>query len=107
MVALWNRAGHYIFALWFLSLFFFYLFSSINLSMQSEIGAGLKCAVRGSLKIQDAKNWQKFPSGHHRTTLLGYVFATKARINNRKNLLSSNISSTRPPQYGELRPTSG
>jgi len=29
MVAVWNRAGHYIFALWFLS---FYLFSSPNLS---------------------------------------------------------------------------
>jgi len=37
-----------------------------------------------------AKNW---PAGHHRTTLLGYIFATEARIDNRKkNLLSSNIS---------------
>ena len=33
MVALWNRADHYIFILWFLSsIFFFYLFSSPNLS---------------------------------------------------------------------------
>ena len=32
-VALWNRADHYIFILWFLlSLFFFFLFSSPNLS---------------------------------------------------------------------------
>jgi len=30
MVALWNRADHYIFILWFLSIF--YLFSSSNLS---------------------------------------------------------------------------
>ena len=30
MVAIWNRADHYIFALWFLSIFFF--FSSPNLS---------------------------------------------------------------------------
>jgi len=30
MVALWNRADHYIFVLWFLSFFFF--FSSPNLS---------------------------------------------------------------------------
>jgi len=37
---------------------------------------------------------KKSPSGHHRTTLSGYVFATNASINNRKkNLLSSNISS--------------
>jgi len=40
---------------------------------------------------------QKSPSGHHRTTLSRYIFATKARIDNRKkNLLSSNMSSTRP-----------
>jgi len=34
MAALWNEAGHYIFALWFLLLssFFFLLFSSPNLS---------------------------------------------------------------------------
>jgi len=31
---------------------------------------------------------------HHRTTLSGYVFATKARIDNRKNILSINISPT-------------
>ena len=40
---------------------------------------------------------KKSPSGHHRTTLSGYIFPTKARIDNRKkNLLSSNISSTCP-----------
>jgi len=27
---------------------------------------------------------QKSPSGHHRTTLSRYIFATKARIDNRK-----------------------
>ena len=33
--------------------------------------------------------------GHHRTTSLGYIFASKARIDNqKKNLLSSNVSST-------------
>ena len=40
---------------------------------------------------------KKSPSGHHPTTLSGYIFATKACIDNRKkNLLSSNISSTCP-----------
>jgi len=43
--------------------------------------------------MQDAK---KSPSTHHRTTLSGYIFATKAHINNRKNFLSSNISSICP-----------
>jgi len=73
MVALWNRADHYIFALWFLlsSSFFF---SSPNLSRRrldvchtSTHGvdlvrisdAGLKRAARGSLKIQDAKKSPK------------------------------------------------
>jgi len=103
MAALWNRAGHYIFALWFLS-FFFLLFSSPNLSARrldvyhtSTHGvarienACLKCAACGSLEMQDAK---KSPSGHHRTILSGHIFATKARIDNRKKLLNSNTSST-------------
>ena len=75
MAALWNRAGHYIFALWFLvSIFFFLFFSSPNLSHRrldvyhtSAHGvalvqisdAGLKRAARGSLKIQDAKKSPK------------------------------------------------
>jgi len=33
------------------------------------------------------------PSAHHRTTLSGYIFATEVHIDNRKNLLNSNISS--------------
>jgi len=33
-------------------------------------------------------------SGHRRTTSSGYIFAIKACINNRKNLLNSNISPT-------------
>jgi len=42
------------------------------------------------------KNRQKFAIWHHRTTLSGYIFATKARIDNRKNTLNSNISPTCP-----------
>ena len=55
--------------------------------------ACLKCAARGSLKIQDAK---KSPFWHHRATLSGYIFGTKACINNRKKLLNRNTSSTCP-----------
>jgi len=37
------------------------------------------------------------PSAHHRTTLSGYIFANKARIDNqKKNVISSNISPTCP-----------
>jgi len=73
MVALWNRADHYIFALWLL-LSFFLFFSSPNLShrrldvchtsthdvaLVRISDAGLKPAARGSLKTQDAKKWPK------------------------------------------------
>jgi len=36
------------------------------------------------------------PSAHHDINLSSYIFATKACIDNRKNLLNSNISSTSP-----------
>jgi len=64
--------------------------------------AGLKHAARGSLEIQNLKIANNLPSGHHRTTLSGYVFATKACVDNRKKLLNSTISPTRFSQYGEL-----
>jgi len=48
---------------------------------------------------------QKLPSGHHRTTLSGYIFATKARIDNRKkNMLSSNMSSRCPHNVVNFSP---
>jgi len=46
--------------------------------------------------MQDPKNRQKSPFWHHRTTLSGYIFSTKARIDNREKLLNSNTSSTCP-----------
>jgi len=75
MAALWNREGHYIYALMVSSFYLLsLLFSSPNLSGRrvdvyhtSTHGvalvriqdAGLKCAARGSLEIQDAKMTQK------------------------------------------------
>jgi len=67
--------------------------------------AGLKCAARRSMKIQDAKIMHKIAICHHRTTLSGYIFATKAYIDNVKNLLNSNFSSTCPRNmvnFGQL-----
>jgi len=41
---------------------------------------------------------QKSPSGRHRSTLSGYIFATTAHIDNRKkNFLSSNTSTSTCP----------
>jgi len=72
MVAVWNRADHYIFILWFLSIF--YLFSSPNVSGRTLdnyhtsthgvalvriYNTDLKCAALVSLKIEDAKKSSK------------------------------------------------
>jgi len=55
------------------------------------------CTRLAEIQLQDAKIDKKSPSGHHRTTLSGCIFTTKACIDNRrKKLLNSNISSTRP-----------
>jgi len=54
----------------------------------------LKRAARVSVKIRDAK---KSPSVHHRTTFSGYIFATKARIDNwKKSIKHQNMSSRYP-----------
>ena len=51
---------------------------------------------------------KKSPSGHHCTTSSGYIFATKARIDNRKkNLLKSNIFPTYSCNIVNFRPNSG
>ena len=47
-------------------------------------------------KYRTQKSCQKSPSGHNRTTLSGYIFATKAYINNRKNLVKQQYVSTCP-----------
>jgi len=65
----------------------------------------VKCAARGLLEMQDPKSRQKFAIWA--PTLSGYVFASKARIDNwKKNSLNSKLLHM-SSQYGELRPTSG
>ena len=60
-------------------------------------------------KCRTQKIAKNSPSGHHHSTLSGYIYAAKARINNgKKNLLNNNIS---PPHvltiWRKIRPTSG
>ena len=107
MVALCNRADHYIFMLFLLSSFFFFI-SSPNLSgrrldvyhtlahgvaLVRIQNAGLKCAARGSLQIQDAKN-------RHIGTIAQLCRAISSQLRHvstiGKNLLSINTSSTCP-----------
>jgi len=121
IVTLWNRADHYIFMLWFvyLSSSFFprpisaaadwmsailpWCGLSANLRCRSET-----CCTRLAENTGTQKSRQKSPSGHHRTTLSGYIFATKTRIDNRKKkLVKQQYVLHMSLQYGELRPTSG
>jgi len=56
-----------------------------------------------------AKNTRrkKTPSRHHRTNLSGYIFTTKACIDNRKNVVKQQYLLHMSSQYGELRLTNG
>jgi len=63
-------------------------------------------ATLGSLEMQDPKNAKKSPAAHNRTTLSGHIFATKARIDNPKNLVKQQYLTHMSLQYGERRPTS-
>jgi len=115
MDILWNRAAHYIFILWFFllllssSLFFSRLFSAIADWMSAIVPHMVLwllslCKLRMQVSnVLHAAHWkyrtQKITKNlsfvHHYTTLSGYIFATKAYIDDRKkNLLNSNISST-------------
>ena len=115
------RADHYILPCdFYLSSFFF--FSSPNFSGRrldvyhtSTHGValvGFKMQVWNLLhaarwKCRTQKSRQKSPSGHHRTTLSGYIFATKAHIDNRKKVFKQRYVLHMSSQYGELRPTNG
>jgi len=59
------------------------------------------------LKTQDAKIAQNSPSAHNLITLSGYIFVTRAHIDNRKKLIKQQYLLHMSLQYGELRPTSG
>jgi len=118
MVALWTRGDHYIFILWFLlsCSFFPRLISAVGDWMSAYfhtwcgLSANLGCSseTRCTRLAGNAghKKSPKSPSAHHRTTLSGYIFTTKARIDDRKKNLSSNISAICPCNIVNLRPTS-
>jgi len=61
-----------------------------------HISANLGCRCETCCtRLAQNTGRKKSPSGHHRTTLSGYIFATKVRIDNRKkNFLNSNTSPT-------------
>jgi len=62
------------------------------------------------MRLAENTGLKKLPSAHHLTTS-GYIFATKACIDNQKKTCLTAIPPPYPidmsPQYGELRPTNG
>ena len=94
-----NR-GHYIFALWFLSIFFYLSFFPRLISAATDWMSTIllhmvwsQCEFRMQVwnvlhaarcKCRTQKSRQKSPSGYHPTTLSGYIFANKACIDHRK-----------------------
>ena len=108
-----NRVGHYIFVLWFL--LSIYLLSSLfpRLCSPSQIGClpyfhtwcGLSanlecmsemCCTRVAGNNTGHTSYSKNRHLHTIAQLSSYIFATKARVGNRKNVLNTNISSTCP-----------
>jgi len=85
MAALWNRAGHYVLFCGFFFLSFFFFSSPILSRRRLDVyhTAGLKRAARGQLKYRTQKIAKNSPSAQHCTTLSGYIFAIKARIDSR------------------------
>jgi len=55
-------------------------------------------------KYRMQKIVKKSPYGHHLSTLSGYIFAIKARIDNRRKLIKQQYLLHIFPQYGELGP---
>jgi len=123
MAALRSRWGHYIFALWFLLSFFYLFLFPCLISVVAEWMSTILvhtmwswCELRMQVwNVLHAARWKyrtqkwckKSPSVHHRTTLPGWIFATKACINNRKKLVKQQYLLHTSAQFGEPRPTSG
>jgi len=85
----------------FLSCFLFVLFFPHLISVVGDWmstillhSANLECrSVMCCTRLAGYVGPKNSPSGHHHTTLLDYIFATKARIDNRKkSLLNTNVS---------------
>ena len=120
MAALRNRAGHYVFVMWFLYVFvlwflssIFYLFSSPNLSgrrldvytilrhMVWPYSANLECrSETGCTRLAGNAGPKKSPKSRHLGIITQYCRDISAQLRYistiGKNILSSNTSSTCP-----------
>jgi len=112
MAALRSVCGHYIFALWFLLLSSFLLFSSPNLSRRTRIldvchtsphvVALVETCCTRLAENTGRKKRQKFAFWAPSHYFVGLFFVTKAHIDNRKKLVKQQYLPHTSPQYGEL-----
>jgi len=119
MIALWNRADHYIFIVWFLLFSFCPRLISTVADWMSTILPHMvwRCEFKMQVwNLLHGARWkyrtqildQKSPSGHHRTTLSGYISSQLRHVSSvGKKLVKQQYVLHMSPQYGELRPTSG
>jgi len=104
----------------FIFFFFFFLLFFLAYSQQSQSGClpyfYTWCGLSANLEyryemcytwLAENTGCKKSPSQHHHTTLSGYIFATKAHIDNRKKLVKQQYLLHMSSQYGELQPTNG
>jgi len=112
MAAVWNRAGHYIFARWFLLLFIFFLFLPSLISaiadwilpyLHTWCGPSANLGCRSETcctQLAENTGCKKSPKIHHLGTIAQLCRAISSQLRHvstiGKNLLNSNTS---PPPY--------
>jgi len=117
MCSIYGRPAQQMRTLYFAVVVTYFLFSSPILSGRRlhvyhawcGLSANLECMSENVLhaarwKYSTQKLRKKLPSAHHRTSLLGYIFVTKAHIDNRKKSIKQQYLLHMAPQYGERRP---
>jgi len=124
MAALWNRAGHYIFALWFLSFFFFLLyFFSPNLSGRRldvyhtsthwcGLSANLECmSEKCCMRLAENTGRKNYAKNRHLCTITQLCRAISSQLSHvltiGKKLVKQQYLLQMSLQYGELGPTNG
>jgi len=121
MVALWNRADHYIFALWFLLLlssFFPHLISAIAYWMAAilytwcGLSANLGCrSETRCTRLAENTGRKKVAKNRHLGTIAQLCQAISSQLRHistiGKKLVMQQYLLHMSSQYGELRPTNG
>jgi len=111
MATLWNRAGHYIFALWFLSVFLSFFFSSPLCSAVSW--PGTLCTVihfrQAALAPMEFCRVQNSLCVHLRTiaSFVGLYLQNYIMHGQSEKLVKQQYLLHMSSSYGELRPTNG